>query len=104
MNIFDVRENLDTIVLDHEQQIKDLAAQLLELKQSTAMFKPGMSVTQGDVTPMMEFKRREWVGLTDEEITRLYKEHAKYQEEGMKLSGWGKFATDVQSKLREKNT
>jgi hypothetical protein len=48
--------------------------------------------------------RREWVGLTDEEILRLYKEHAKYQEEGMKLSGWGKFAASVQAKLRERNT
>jgi hypothetical protein len=48
--------------------------------------------------------RREWVGLTDEEILRLYKEHAKYQEEGMKLSGWNTFATDVQAKLRDKNT
>ena len=48
--------------------------------------------------------KRPWVGLTDEEILRLYKEHAKYQEEGMKLSGWGKFAADVQAKLREKNT
>jgi len=48
--------------------------------------------------------RREWVGLTDEEILRLYKEHAKYQEEGMKLSGWGKFAASVQAELREKNT
>jgi hypothetical protein len=48
--------------------------------------------------------RREWVGLTDEEISQLYIEHAKYQEEGMKLSGWGKFAADVQAKLQEKNT
>jgi hypothetical protein len=48
--------------------------------------------------------RREWAGLTDEEILRLYQEHAKYQEEGMKLSGWGKFAASVQAKLREKNT
>ena len=48
--------------------------------------------------------QRPWVGLTDDEILRLYKEHAKYQEEGMKLSGWGKFAADVQAKLRDKNT
>ena len=48
--------------------------------------------------------KRPWVGLTDEEILRLYQEHAKYQEEGMKLSGWNTFATDVQAKLREKNT
>jgi len=57
-------------------------------------------------TPMLEMnpEKREWVSLTEEEILRLYKEHAKYQEEGMKLSGWGKFAADVQTKLREKNT
>jgi hypothetical protein len=57
-------------------------------------------------TPMLEMnpEKREWVGLTDEEITQLYKDHAKYQEEGMKLSGWGKFAASVQAKLRERNT
>jgi hypothetical protein len=48
--------------------------------------------------------RREWVGLTDAEISQLYTEHAKYQEEGMKLSGWNTFAADVQAKLRERNT
>ena len=57
-------------------------------------------------TPMLEMnpEKREWVGLTDEEILQIYIEHAKYQEEGMKLSGWGKFAADVQVKLRERNT
>ena len=50
------------------------------------------------------YRKKEWVGLTDEEISQLYTEHAKYQEEGMKLSGCGKFATDVQAKLLEKNT
>ena len=60
---------------------------------------------RGD-TPMLEMnpEKREWVSLTEEEILRLYKEHAKYQEEGMKLSGWNKFAASVQAKLREKNT
>jgi len=57
-------------------------------------------------TPRLEInpEKREWVGLTDEEILRLYTEHAKYQEEGMKLSGWNTFAAEVQAKLREKNT
>jgi len=57
-------------------------------------------------TPRLEMnpEKREWVGLTDEEILRLYTEHSKYQEEGMKLSGWNTFAADVQAKLREKNT
>ena len=48
--------------------------------------------------------QRPWVGLTDEEISQLYTKNAKYQEEGMKLSGWGKFAASVQAELREKNT
>ena len=53
MSILDTRENLNAMVLNHEQQIKDIAAHLLELKQL--------------VTTMMEFKRREWVGLTEDE-------------------------------------
>ena len=58
MDIFNTtQQKINNMVLCHEQQIKDLAAQLLELKQSMAMFKPEMSVTQGDVTPMMEFKQ-----------------------------------------------
>ena len=86
---------LEAMVLHHEQQIKDIAAHLLELKQSTAMFKPGMSVTQGDVTPMMEFKRREWVGLTDDEI---------WQEWSSPKDSAIEFARAVEAKLREKNT
>ena len=103
MDIFDINngqkikelkqfvEILDAIVSNHEQQIKDLAAQLLELKQSTAMFKPGMSVTQGDVTPIMQFKRREWVGLTDDEIEYLRNDQPWWM------------VRDIEAKLREKN-
>ena len=46
---------LEAMVLHHAQQIKDIAAHLLELKQFTAMFKPGVSLTQGGVAPTMEF-------------------------------------------------
>ena len=59
MDILDTRENLNAMVLCHEQQIKDIAVHLLELKRL--------------VTPMMEFKRREWVGLTGDEIENLPK-------------------------------
>jgi hypothetical protein len=81
VNIFDVRENLDTIVFDHDQQIKDLAAHLLELKQL--------------VTPMMEFKRREWIGLTETEINHIFARNVGYPESMMK---------EVEAMLREKNT
>ena len=36
MDILDTRENLNAMVLKHEQQIKDLAAHLLEIKQDSA--------------------------------------------------------------------
>ena len=100
MNIFDVRENLDTIVFDHEQQIKDLAAQLLELRQL--------------VTPMMEFKqptkicgpnleetlnaagfyrKKEWVGLTGDEIEDLNKDQTLWE-----------IIRSAEEILKEKNT
>jgi hypothetical protein len=69
---------LEAMVLHHDQQIKDLAAHLLELKQL--------------VTPMMEFKRREWVGLTDDEIEHLRNDQPWWM------------VRDIEAKLREKNT
>jgi len=65
------------LVLKHEQQIKDIAAHLLELKRL--------------VTPMMEFKRREWVGLTDDEIEHLRNDQPWWM------------VRDIEAKLREKN-
>ena len=69
MSIWDCEKPLDAMMLSHdhiamlavkhEQQIKDIAAHLLELKQL--------------VTPMMEFKRGGWVGLTGDEIEDLPK-------------------------------
>ena len=78
---------LEAMVLHHDQQIKDLAAHLLELKQL--------------VTPMMEFKRREWVGLTDEEIDEIGRVVIGFNS----LSGWeNEFGLAIETKLREKNT
>jgi len=52
------------------------------------------------VTPMMEFKRREWVGLTDDEIKAIVGrinpgEIGAYTREMFKK---------IEDKLREKNT
>jgi len=92
MSIWDCEIPLDAMMLSHdhiamlavkhEQQIKDIAAHLLELKQR--------------VTPMMEFKQEKlkneppkhtWVGLTGEEI------------------GWltSEFIKSIEAKLKEKN-
>ena len=76
MNILDTRENLNAMVLKHEQQIKDVAAHLLELQKYT------------------EFKRREWVGLTDDEKHDCY----------LKIDVWSKCVEAIEAKLKEKNT
>ena len=67
------------MVLHHAQQIKDIAKHLLELKQL--------------VTPMMEFKRSGWVGLTGDEIEDL-----------PKGGTWGEAIRAAEAILREKNT
>ena len=66
---------LEAMVLKHEQQIKDIAAHLLELQR------------------YMEFKRREWVGLTEEEKYVCY----------LKIDVWSRCVEAVEAKLREKN-
>lgn len=89
---------LEAMVLKHDQQIKDLAAHLLELKQL--------------VTPMMEFKqptkicgpnleetlnaagfyrKKEWVGLTESEAF-LCKKREYFET-----------YKAIEAKLREKN-
>jgi hypothetical protein len=97
---------LEATVVHHEQQIKDIAKHLLELKQL--------------ITPMMEFKpkqptkisaeyergfddgfilrkekdgKREWVGLTDDEKHDCY----------LKIDVWGRCVEAIEAKLREKN-
>jgi hypothetical protein len=88
MSIWDCEKPLDAMMLSHdhiamlavkhEQQIKDIAAHLLELKQR--------------VTPMMEFKRGGWVGLTGDEI-----------EELPKGGTWWETIRAAEAILREKN-
>ena len=68
---------LEAMVLKHEQEIKDLAENLLELKQS------------------MEFKKekKEWVGLTDDEKQAAY----------IIVDGWSNCVNFIEKTLREKN-
>jgi len=113
MDILDTRENLNAMVLKHEQQIKDLAAHLLELKRLTTpmmMFKPEeselrdrlretekhLSVHQRLAAALMEPKP--WVGLTGDEIVYLSK------TVGNGIINDGRFARAIEAKLKEKNT
>lgn len=66
MDILDTRENLNAMVLKHEQQIKDIVAHLLELKQL--------------VTPMIEFKQRRTVDK--DEVLKLALETLEQMQEG----------------------
>ena len=96
MSIWDCEKPLDAMMLSHdhiamlavkhEQQIKDIAAHLLELK--------------GLVTPMMEFKRGGWIGLTDEEVGGLTVFKGLYHIETPLLAD---YIRHIQAKLKEKN-
>jgi hypothetical protein len=69
------------VVVRHEKEIQ-------ELKQR--------------ITPMMEFKRREWVGLTDDEVSKYF------EERWTGYSGYFSCFEEVmkwaEAKLKEKNT
>jgi hypothetical protein len=47
--------------------------------------------------------KREWVGLTKDDVQELYERCATYQEESAFLSGWYDFAAAIENKLRERN-
>ena len=66
---------LEAMVLHHAQQIKDIAAHLLELQR------------------YMEFKRREWVGLTEEDISEMVRG----------THNTGSFVRAIEALLKEKN-
>jgi hypothetical protein len=88
-------DHIAALVLKHEQQIKDLSAHLLELKQS--------------ITPMMEFKRREWVGLTDDEKAYSSTNYLGKRAEAWRDQqaadevGWHGGVEWAEAKLKEKN-
>ena len=50
------------------------------------------------------FIRKEWVGLSDEEVYPLANEHLHYQMEGYEVSGVYNLARAIEAKLKEKNT
>lgn len=106
---------LESMVLHHAQQIKDIAAHLLELKHL--------------VTPMMEFnpqmptklvgpnlvgvlnaagfyQKKEWVGLTDDEVWKILWEtqSAELDAHGDQGSRKQSLCTlAIQAKLKQKN-
>ncbi len=47
--------------------------------------------------------RREWQGMTDDELTALGIVHSRYQEESLETGGWFDFARAIEAALKEKN-
>jgi hypothetical protein len=47
--------------------------------------------------------RREWRGLTEDELTALGIIHSRYQEESLETGGWFDFARAIEAALKEKN-
>ena len=83
MSIWDCEKPLDAMMLSHDHialLVMKHEKEIQELKQL--------------VTPMMEFKRREWVGLTEDEIWQAWL--------GPKDSVVD-FASAIEDKLKEKN-
>jgi len=81
MDILDTRENLNALVLKHEQQIKDIAEHLLELRKwgSPMMeFKQEMptKIVGPNLVKILNsagfYQKKEWVGLTDDELLDAY--------------------------------
>ena len=70
---------LEARVLHHEQQIKDLAAHLLELKQSTAMmeFKQPTKICGPNLEETLNavgfYRKKEWVYLTEQDVATIKK-------------------------------
>ena len=50
-----------------------------------------------------EAEKREWVGLTDEEVYPLANEHLHHQIESYEVSGIYNLARAIEAKLKEKN-
>ena len=66
------------LVLKHEQQIKDLAAHLLELKQSlTTEFKQPTKICGPNLEETLNaagfYRKKEWVYLTEQDVATIKK-------------------------------
>ena len=86
-------QELEAMVLHHAQQIKDIAAHLLELQRYMEYTQP-TKVVDTHYQPLYAApQRREWVGLTEEEKHDCY----------LKIDVWSRCVEAVEAKLREKN-
>jgi len=75
---------LESMVLHHAQQIKDLAAHLLELKQLVTMQQQPTKLVGPDLVGLLNaagfYQKKEWVGLTGVDINHIFAANAGYPE------------------------
>ena len=62
---------------------------------------PCMTMTEHEA--IVASRKREWAGLTDEEIKVLYDKYATYQKYDAWESGWFDFARAIEATLKAKN-
>ena len=84
MNILDTQENLNAMVLKHEQQ-------MMEFKTPTKIFGPNLEQV---LNAAGFYRKKEWVGLTEEEKHDCY----------LKIDVWSRCVEAIEAKLKEKNT
>lgn len=92
---------IDT-VLKHEQQIqelKQLVTPMMEFKRPTKIFGPNLV---GILNSAGFYRKKEWVGLTDEEIKKCIASTIKVTDH-LLLDAVQAVVIDVESKLKEKN-
>ena len=102
VNHMNLRE-LEAMTLLHKQQIKDIAAHLLELKQLvTPMMEfkqPTNNITYADVIKAAGFYlKKEWVGLTYDE-----KAYSNTNYLGKSAEAWHGGVEWAEAKLKDKN-
>ena len=93
-------QELESMVLHHRQQIKDIAKHLLELQQYME-FKQGVMAKadyergfdDGFYLRNEKDSKRTWVGLTEDEKHDCY----------LKIDVWSRCVEAVEAKLKEKN-
>ena len=78
----------EAMVLKHEQQIKDIAAHLMEFKREDD------DLNNVRYKANYRYETKKWVGLTGTEVNHIFAANVGYPERMMK---------EVEAKLKEKN-
>ena len=83
-----------------QESLREHMAEIQRLRQALAMEK--FSEVNQEIEEALKQPKREWVGLTDEEIDGIYKTH--HDQYGKCQTGGFEYERTIEAKLKEKNT